>query len=162
MNFYWYLVYVTKITFILIKCMLKRWVLQNQWGQPRFWVQILKQLLGDTILFVAFCGHWRRRPELDANALSRPTLVAWDESELHVHAHSVAQSRPSLCNPWTVAHQAPLSMGIFQARMLEWVALTSSRGPSWPRDWTHVSYVSLMGSLPLAPPGKPHHVGKKK
>ena len=29
--------------------------------------------------------------------------------------------------PWTVAHQAPLSMGILQARILEWVAMPSSR-----------------------------------
>ena len=36
--------------------------------------------------------------------------------------------------PWTVAHQAPLSMGIFQARILEWVALSSSRDSSQPRD----------------------------
>ena len=28
--------------------------------------------------------------------------------------------------PWTVAHQAPLSMGIFQARILEWVAMPPS------------------------------------
>ena len=33
---------------------------------------------------------------------------------------------------WTVAHQAPLSMGILQARILEWVAICSSQ----PRDWT--------------------------
>ena len=32
--------------------------------------------------------------------------------------------------PWTVAHQAPLSMGIFQARILEWVSMTSSRRSS--------------------------------
>ena len=29
--------------------------------------------------------------------------------------------------PWTVAHQAPLSMGILQARILEWVVMPSSR-----------------------------------
>ena len=29
--------------------------------------------------------------------------------------------------PWTVARQAPLSMGILQARILEWVAISSSR-----------------------------------
>ena len=29
--------------------------------------------------------------------------------------------------PWTVVHQAPLSMGILQARILEWVAMLSSR-----------------------------------
>ena len=30
--------------------------------------------------------------------------------------------------PSTVAHQAPLSMGILQARILEWVSMPSSRG----------------------------------
>ena len=36
---------------------------------------------------------------------------------------------------WIIAHQAPLSRGILQARILEWVAMHSSRGPSKPRDW---------------------------
>ena len=40
---------------------------------------------------------------------------------------------------WTVARQAPLSMGILQARLLEWVAMPSSRGSSQPRDPTQVS-----------------------
>ena len=34
--------------------------------------------------------------------------------------------------PWTAAHQAPLSMGF--SRILEWVAMPSSRGSSQPRD----------------------------
>ena len=34
---------------------------------------------------------------------------------------------------WTAAHQAPLSMG-FQARILEWIAMPSTRGSSQPRD----------------------------
>ena len=34
--------------------------------------------------------------------------------------------------PWNVAHQAPLSMGILQARILEWVAMPS-RGSSQPK-----------------------------
>ena len=50
-----------------------------------------------------------------------------------------AKSCPTLCNPSTVARQASLSMGFFQARTLEWVAISSSRGSFWPRDWTHVS-----------------------
>ena len=46
----------------------------------------------------------------------------------------------SLQSCWTlVAHQAPLSMGILQARILEWVAMSSSRGSSQPRDWTRIS-----------------------
>ena len=44
--------------------------------------------------------------------------------------------------PWTVAHQAPLSMGILQARILEWVAMPSSRGSSQPRDQTQVSHIA--------------------
>ena len=42
----------------------------------------------------------------------------------------------------TVAHQAPLSMGVLQARMLEWVAMPSSRGSSLFRDWTQVSRIA--------------------
>ena len=34
-------------------------------------------------------------------------------------AHSVDQSRPTLCDPWIVALQAPLSVGVLQARTLE-------------------------------------------
>ena len=32
-----------------------------------------------------------------------------------------------------LAHQAPLSMGILQAGILEWVAMSSSRASSLPR-----------------------------
>ena len=44
--------------------------------------------------------------------------------------------------PWTVARQAPLSMGILQARILEWIVISSSSGSSQPRDRTHVSYTA--------------------
>ena len=43
--------------------------------------------------------------------------------------------------PWTVAHQAPLSIRILQARILEWVAMPSSRGSSQPRDQSQVSHI---------------------
>ena len=39
---------------------------------------------------------------------------------------------------WTVACQVPLSIGILQARILEWVAIPFSRGSSQPRDQTQV------------------------
>ena len=44
--------------------------------------------------------------------------------------------------PWTVTRQAPLSIGILQARILEWVALSSSKGSSQPRDGTQVSRIT--------------------
>ena len=46
---------------------------------------------------------------------------------------------------WTAAPQASLSMGFLQARILEWVAVPSSRGSSWPRDQTCVSFVFCIG-----------------
>ena len=44
--------------------------------------------------------------------------------------------------PWTIARQASLFMGIFQARILEWIAMPSSRGSSHPRDRTQVSRIA--------------------
>ena len=38
--------------------------------------------------------------------------------------------------PWTVAYEAPVLHGILQARILEWVAISFSRGSSKPRDQT--------------------------
>ena len=45
---------------------------------------------------------------------------------------------------WTIACQAPLSMGIVQARILEWVAMPSTRGFSQSRDQTQVCQGSPM------------------
>ena len=48
--------------------------------------------------------------------------------------------------PWTAAHQAPLSMGFWIfPRILEWVAISFSRGSSWPRDWTYIPWGSCTG-----------------
>ena len=41
-----------------------------------------------------------------------------------------------------VAFQSPLSTGILQARLLEWVAMPSSRGSSQPRDHTQVFHTA--------------------
>ena len=47
--------------------------------------------------------------------------------------------------PWTVAHQDFSVLGIFQARILEWVAMPFSRRSSQPRDRSWVSCVSCIG-----------------
>ena len=47
---------------------------------------------------------------------------------------------PTLCDPM----DCPLSRGILQARILEWVTMPFSRGSPWPRDWTHISWVSCI------------------
>ena len=45
----------------------------------------------------------------------------------------------------TIGHQAPLSMRILQATILECVSTLFSRGSFWSRDWIHVSYVFYIG-----------------
>ena len=57
--------------------------------------------------------------------------ISRELSALAVLILSVVSDSASL---WAVARQAPLSMGILQARILEWVAMPSSRGSSPPRD----------------------------
>ena len=48
-------------------------------------------------------------------------------------------SRVELCNPVDCSPPGPSVHGILQARILEWVAVSLSRGSSKPRDWTQVS-----------------------
>ena len=71
---------------------------------------------------------------------------------------SVTQSCPALCNPMEYSLAGSSVHGIIQARILEWVAMPSSRGSSQPRDKPCVSYVSCIGrqNLTIAPPGKPY------
>ena len=60
-------------------------------------------------------------------------------------------SYPMVCNPPDSSVQE-----ILQARILEWVAISSSRGSSRPRDRTCICLLHWQaGSLPPAPLGKP-------
>ena len=54
----------------------------------------------------------------------------------------VAQSCPTLCDPVDCSPPGSSIHGILQARILEWVAISFSRGSSWPRDQTQVSRIA--------------------
>ena len=56
-----------------------------------------------------------------------------------------------LTTPWTKACQAPRAHGILPARMLEWVAISSFRGSSWPEDRTTFSRDSCFHWWSLSP-----------
>ena len=53
----------------------------------------------------------------------------------------VAQSCPTLCNPMNCSLPGSSIHEIFQARILEWAAISFTRRSSWPRDWTQVSRI---------------------
>ena len=51
----------------------------------------------------------------------------------------VAQLCPTVCDPTDCSLPGSSVHGIFQARVLEWIAISFSRGSSQPRDQTWVS-----------------------
>ena len=58
---------------------------------------------------------------------------------------SVTKLCLTLCDPMDCNPPSPSVCEIFQASILEWVAISSFRGSSWPRDQTHVSWVFCIG-----------------
>ena len=50
----------------------------------------------------------------------------------------------TLCDHKDCSPLSSSAHGILQAKILEWVAMPSSRGSSQPRDWTRVSYISCI------------------
>ena len=69
----------------------------------------------------------------------------------------VTQSCLTLCDPMDYSPPGSSAHGIFQTRILEWVASSFSRGSSWPRGWAHVSCIGRrMDSLPPVLPGEPN------
>ena len=54
----------------------------------------------------------------------------------------VAQPCPTFCNTMDCSLPGFSIHGIFQARELEWVAISFSRGSSWSRDRTPVSHIA--------------------
>ena len=54
---------------------------------------------------------------------------------------SVSQSCLTLCDPMDCSRPGSSVCGIFRARILEWLAISFSRGSSQPRDWTLISFI---------------------
>ena len=74
--------------------------------------------------------------------LSPPEIVTDCESALHTKS---LQSRPTLCSSMDCSPRGSSVHGVLQARILEWIAMPSSRGSSQPRD----HYVSCIGKRVL-------------
>ena len=82
-------------------------------------------------------GHHWSTPLLETPRHSQASLgQSFYESE-----SEVAQSCSTLCNPMDYSLPGSSVQGIFQARILAWVAISFSRQSSQPRDWTWVSRI---------------------
>ena len=73
--------------------------------------------------------------ELTPSLLQDSKYTSESESE-------VAQSCPTLFNPMDCSPPGSSVHGIFQARLLEWIAISFSRRSSQSRDGTHVSCIA--------------------
>ena len=112
-----------------------------------------------TLIFTS-CLHrvsrWARDMRFKPNQIFRrpPHSLVYEDSVLYLSELCQSflkpqvksfQLCPTLCNPMDYSLPGSSVCGIFQARILEWVAISFSRGSSWPKDQTHVSYVSCIG-----------------
>ena len=66
----------------------------------------------------------------------------------------VSQSCLTLCNPVDYSLPGSSIPGIFQARILEWVAISFSRRFSQLRNWTQISHTVGFTTLPSELPGR--------
>ena len=74
-----------------------------------------------------------------------PPLNVFQIHTLLVCACTRDQLCPTLCSPTDCSPPDSSVHGLFQARTLEWVATSYSRGYSRPRDGTHISCASCTG-----------------
>ena len=93
---------------------------------------------------------------LTASESNVKLLSAFGVKYCHLFCHGIIQQ--AACNPeegsltrpsWATSRSVMSDSGfpvhgILQARILEWVAISSSRASSWPRDQTHVSCISCI------------------
>ena len=111
-----------------------------------------QQLYG-TKVPVCITGGQHNRPEFSKEtslaSLTSPWIihfptasVTYLQSISSVEFSSVAQSRLTLCDPVDCSPPGSSIHWILQARVLEWVAISFSRGSSQPRDQTQVSCIA--------------------
>ena len=86
----------------------------------------------DTMIKSGLSSRNRQLQEAEADE-----FCCWMRAEL-------LQSCLTLCNAMDCSRQESSVHGILRARILDWVAMPSSRGSSWPRDQTWVSYGSCI------------------
>ena len=109
------------------------------------------------------CG-WRNSFYLQLGIKSLPLWLGNDSFSKTCGCSQSPQSCPTLCNPMDCSPPGSSVPGIPQARILEWVAMPSSRGSSPPRDRTCVYSISCIAGefFTTEPLRKPHWRTKDK
>ena len=85
--------------------------------------------------------EWQEILSYIISLILRESLTLWG-ADWKEKWDEVAQSCPTLCDPVDCSPPCSYVHGILQARILEWVAVSFSRGSSGPRDQTQVSRIA--------------------
>ena len=122
-------------------------------------IRIIRQKNNDNLNYNLLSSNYKSIPSYLSK--QEPLNEVYNNLHMYVNTqrHSIhnvpvcvcvyAQSCPTLCDSMDCSPPGSSVQGIFQVRLLEWVAIFSSRGSSQPKDRTHVSCVSCIGRLYL-------------
>ena len=94
------------------------------------------------ICFYLFLNNLLLTIFMSLNILSHSMCDNFIVFYYEVKWNEFTQSCPTLCNPVDCSLPGSSICGIFQARILKWVAISFSRGSSQPRDWTQASCIA--------------------
>ena len=92
-----------------------------------------------------WCLRWRRQRTPTYGFYTDFDDLTQLNSTVCLCVCSVTQSCPTLCNPTHCSPPGSPVHGISQATILDWVAISSSRGSSQPRDRTCIFCISCIG-----------------
>ena len=107
---------------------------QDKASSREFWLRTGVRA-GHIYVFKILCWFWRLRIT-GLSGKGQTMGIGWAE---YYYCCLVAQSWPTLCYPMDCALPGSSMHGISQTVILEWIAISYSRGSSWPRDWTCIS-----------------------
>ena len=145
------------------------WVTSLAWCPSRFLSSTaasLQDSLPSPVFRIAVVAKplWFLSPQFFLNlsssssSLSLLTIVVQTVTIAHLSVWMLTQSCPTLCGPVNCKLPGSSAQGIFQARILEWGAISYPRGSSWPQGSSphllHLLHLQA-DSLPLVLPGKP-------
>ena len=90
-------------------------------------------------------GTWQQQQQPWNQKIIHPSIIIWENTD-HVKDRTAMcvwglNCCVIICDRMDYSLYGSSVHGIFQARILEWVAISYSRGSSWPRDQTHVSRI---------------------
>ena len=123
----------------------------NLWNAEWLWIlTCILKLVYSSRAFLAHIGHKYVFPSkyLKNKITLSPTVLSNLISKLksiRLQLYVCVLSCVWLCSPVDWSPPGSSVLGISQARILDWVVISFSRGSSWTKDQIHISHISWIG-----------------